>query len=366
MRRRAPQVALLSVALAASACSVDRPIGHADAGLGVLTDSTSTDSATANAMRRAFLAATPTRGARRPLDFSRASGNPTPLQLITSLPVIQPWALAMNTSGIALVSSLGLNNVTFIDVPSARILGTAPTGGLPTDIALTADGNTAYVANQDGTLTVLDVNTRQVLRTLTIPSTAVLCVAVSATTGAVYAGDGNGFVSRLDPISGAILAQSSVGSLPNGLVVNPAGSRVYVTNTHGGQFVELDATTLAPTRPTIFIGGVVQDIAISPAGDRAVVANETGFLSDVNLLTGGVVNIPTAGGAFGLVTSPAAFSLIGVTGPNLGYQVYQVSLGQLRPPFAQIRGGLRRGGYHPATRWIAVTNTWNSTVDLFR
>ncbi|MBL8982458.1 MAG: YncE family protein [Gemmatimonadetes bacterium] len=363
MRRLVPPLLLLPALLAA--CSIDRPVASDDARFDVHVDSSGADTATTTALRLAAFASLPNRGARRPLNYSRVSTNPTLLQFVTRVSVIDPWAIAVTAGGTAVVSNLTNATVTFINVPAAQVLGMAPTGDIPTDIALTSDGSTAFVASQDGTITVLDVNTRQVLRTLAVPATTFFSVAVSATNGALYAGTAFGDVYQLDPQTGAVLRQANIGSAVNGLAVNAAGSRVYATNMFGGTLVELDATTLTTTRPLLVIGGVTQDVVVSPAGDRAFVANEAGFITDVNLATGAMVNIPTAGGAFGLVTPPS-FALVGVIGPTLGYQVYQVTPPQLRRPFAQIPFSVRRGAFHASTRWIGITSPGTGTVDFFR
>jgi DNA-binding beta-propeller fold protein YncE len=74
-----------------------------------------------------------------------------------------PAALSAQLNGTVAVANKSGANVSFVDVASGRILGTAPTGNGPHELVVSQDGRTAVVTDYGGggaggrTLTVIDV-----------------------------------------------------------------------------------------------------------------------------------------------------------------------------------------------------------------
>src|SRR5437667_556982 len=106
----------------------------------------------------------------------------------------QPLALSGN-GGLLAVANPDNDSVTFFDTSGARPerIDEVPVGREPNGVALTPDGNEAYVANTlDGTVTVLKIT-------------------------------GNGRKVKVHKVL-------QVGTEPYGVAVTPNGRKVYVTN----------------------------------------------------------------------------------------------------------------------------------------
>lgn len=79
-------------------------------------------------------------------------------------------------SGTLVITNKTSSTATLIDVAAGRILSTLPTGQGPHEVVLTSDGGTAVITNYGGserkTLTVIDLPTRAVKRTIDLESSA--------------------------------------------------------------------------------------------------------------------------------------------------------------------------------------------------
>jgi DNA-binding beta-propeller fold protein YncE len=80
--------------------------------------------------------------------------------------------VAGQLTGTVVVANKGEATASFIDVATARIIGTAPTGPGPHELVVSSDGRTAVVTDYGGgssTLTVLDVATARRVGTIDLP-----------------------------------------------------------------------------------------------------------------------------------------------------------------------------------------------------
>jgi YVTN family beta-propeller protein len=132
---------------------------------------------------------------------------------------------------LLLVSVSKRNVVAIVDVKTRTVQESIAIGGVPNDIAISADSALAFIANAaDGTVTVLDIPGRRV---------------------------------KAPPIS--------VGGSPTGVALTPDGSLVLVTSlvTHTVSFVDVRSLAVVATLKT------AQDPTspgITPDGSRALVA----------------------------------------------------------------------------------------------
>ncbi len=83
-------------------------------------------------------------------------------------------------------------------------------------------------------------------------------------------------VSVINTETNAVVATIPVGSYPEGVAVNPAGTRVYVTNVESGTVSVIDAATNMVVA-TVPVGMKPFGVATNPAGTRVYVGN---FKSD--------------------------------------------------------------------------------------
>ncbi|MEQ1579749.1 MAG: hypothetical protein ABL964_04070 [Steroidobacteraceae bacterium] len=157
-----------------------------------------------------------------------------------------------------------------IDIATSRLVATLESGPDPETFALSPDGKTLYVSNED-----------------------------------------TGRLSAVDTASGKIRASAAVGIEPEGVAVRPDGKVVYVTCEGDSTVHALDATTLAtlatiPTKPR------PRAIAFSQDGKRGMSTDEVGVgLTVFDTTTHAVldtVSLASAGNPLvrpmGIVTAP--------------------------------------------------------------
>ncbi|GAA3490838.1 MULTISPECIES: YncE family protein [Streptomyces] len=149
----------------------------------------------------------------------------------------QPTGLALNKrTGTVYAADLGGDRLVEVS-PYAKEPRLIPTGDGPISVALSADGRTAYTADQAaGTLSVLNLREGKV--TKTVPTGAgALSVAADTRTGKVLvANRGAGNVTVVDPRKGAVVETLATGANPN-----------HVTATRGTAFV-VDKSAVGPER----------------------------------------------------------------------------------------------------------------------
>jgi YVTN family beta-propeller protein len=157
----------------------------------------------------------------------------------------------------------GDNTVTVIDVATARPVGSIATGGSsPFSVQVSPDNSQVYIGNNDNTLMVADTQTLQVIKTV------------------------------------------FVGFATNAFEVDRAGRMLYASSCISGTVSEIDIFTNNVVR-TFTLGGATQGLALNKRGTRLYVANEGGYLSDIDLRTGQVgQRIPIAGVGFGVGVTP--------------------------------------------------------------
>jgi YVTN family beta-propeller protein len=85
----------------------------------------------------------------------------------------------------------------------------------------------------------------------------------------------SGTVTVVDTATDAVVGTPiSVGNTPSSVVVNPTGTRVYVTNAGDSTVSVIDTTSNPPgTIATITVGPEPFAIAINPVGTRVYVSN---------------------------------------------------------------------------------------------
>ena len=148
--------------------------------------------------------------------------------------------------------------VSFVDVAARRSVAQVEVGLHPSDMALSPDGATLYVANANAdTVSVLDTGARRVLRTLVVKPDPALpfgsapnALALTADGRTLYvACGGNNAVAAFDVSEGGAVAPTSRGWIPAGwypgaLAVSAGGERLFVANVKGlGSRSQPDAAT---------------------------------------------------------------------------------------------------------------------------
>lgn len=183
-------------------------------------------------------------------------------------------------------------------------IDTIDVGGRPQAVVFTADGSAAYVANLNGTVTIIDTKSRTSAGAFEVggepsglalsPDGATLYVAQSA----------SGSVSAVDVATGNIDGDPiAVGERPESMVIDPAGAFLYVANVNS-QSVSAISTADGSVQ-NIAVGSSPYDLAISSDGAAVYVANfADGTVSIIDTTTNTPVGEPIAVGG-----NPSALAL---------------------------------------------------------
>lgn len=313
----------------------------------------------------AFLAAacSPDRpdGPLQPAAWLDASAEGGAFRTVTKVALNYPWGIDIRSDGLGLITS-GQTHLGILDVPNQRVVDSIQVGNCPTSVAFHPSGATAYVANQcDGTLGIVDVAARTQVATVPIGE-APFTIAVSPDGGHAYVGGNAGNVYSVNTTTRTVERSLALSGGINGLVRNATGTRLYATNL-GATLYEIDVATFAVIR-TVVIGGATQGLAFADAKEHLIIANETGFVTDVDLRTGLLKNTALASGGFGVAHLPGRHRTV-VTLPHSGMlAVYDESKHALGAPLP-LGGEPRRAAIHPGSATLVVSDA-TGTINFIR
>jgi len=225
----------------------------------------------------------------------------------------RPFDVAFASSGEALVTrshSAAIDVLRFnpLSVAHSIVVGSAPARVLPNK-KLNGGAQLAYVTTQFvEAVSVVDLQRRQRVGSIAVPGHPL---------GAVLSPDGHTLYvttnhDRLVAISTLQRTVLGVAQIPLGipqLAIHPSGQWILVPCWRAGVIVEVDASTLGITR-RFEVGGVVQDVVISPDGQNLYAANEAGWLDVIHLPSGRrTATIDFGAPALGLALSADALHL---------------------------------------------------------
>lgn len=276
-------------------------------------------------------------------------------KILGRVPVSSPWGVAVRDDGLAYVTQLFENRVGITSTRTRTIEGFVATGSLPTGVAFSPDGRTIYVGNQDATVSVIDVATRTLVATFDTEGTPLFAVQVSPRGDLLFAGGESETLYVLDTGTGEILKRVAVGYAPNAFAVSPDNRMLYVSSFVGGTVTELEMLTQT-VRRTFAVGGTPQGVAVNKRGTRLYVANEQGYLSDIDLRTGAIgPAMSLAGGGFGVGVTPDDTQAY-ITIPGAGVvQIFALQPKKLVATL-EVDGEPRRVAFSRAGRLGAITN----------
>ena len=176
----------------------------------------------------------------------------------------------------------------------------------------------AFVANQDGTVSVLNPRTHALEDTLRV-GTAPFGMAADPALGLVYVTDGaQGALFALDAFTRAVVARIPLPSylrfnaVPHYPAVNASNHLVYVPDFESNRLAVVDGTAIrnggADVFDTVAVGNMPTAVTVNPKTNRVYVANMgSGTVSVVNGNTGGILaEIPMAGAGSGTLMDVAA------------------------------------------------------------
>ncbi len=122
-------------------------------------------------------------------------------------------------------------SVHILDTASLSVVESVRVGRRPVQVALSPDGTLAYLTNEeDNRLSIVDVWTRTVLRSLTVPSPHGVAFDPVGSRVYVTSHSSPGTVRMIDVGTDTVLAIWDVGEKPEYLALDALATRLFVTN----------------------------------------------------------------------------------------------------------------------------------------
>jgi uncharacterized repeat protein (TIGR01451 family) len=226
------------------------------------------------------------------------------------------------------------DSLTAIDASTGSVSATIPVGDDPNAVAVSANGQRAYVANfGSGTVSVVDTTHNAVTDTISMPSTGTgdglvqpYELALSPDGSTLYVTDfGQGDLFVVDTSSNTVTATVPVGSSPD--AVYATATEVYVANYDDDTVSVVDAATDTVTR-TLPGGDAPTDLVYAASVGLLYVAdNGSGEVTVVDTTTGSVTTTVAAPRVFKLAASPDGSRVYAAT--STGIEVLQATDGSL-------------------------------------
>jgi YVTN family beta-propeller protein len=264
----------------------------------------------------------------------------------TSIPTGEfPESIAITPNGRrAFVVNFGGDSVTVIETATRTPVATVPLPSNGERVAVSPDGKTAYVTSESNEhVFEIDTETATEVGSITVgPDASALAFTpsgkqayvgvgpedvqvVETATGKLVGGPievggfaeaiaftpggetayvaAGGEVDVIDTALGKVVAEVPIGAEVSGLAVSPDGKRLYVASPSEETVTVIETATSKIVGTPIAIVGKPEEIAITPSGATAYVADGT-HVTPINLATGKTATQISAPGVFHLVVAP--------------------------------------------------------------
>jgi hyaluronoglucosaminidase len=199
-----------------------------------------------------------------------------------------PGEVVVSADGrTAYAANQGSNTVSVIDVVDGTVTATVAVGRVPAGLALTPDGRTLWVANYaDGTVQPVDTGTLTEGTPVPVGS-GPENMAITPDGRTLYVADiHDNTVSPVDLATRKAGTAIPVGPRPFNVVAAPDGKTVYVSNSGSSTVTPINTTT-NDTEPTLLVTGQAYGLALSPDGRTLWVSPSTGdSVTPVDTVTG--------------------------------------------------------------------------------
>src|SRR5260370_16032722 len=167
------------------------------------------------------------------------------------------------------VPNQGVRTILVIDIKTNALVASVPNpGGYPNQAAFTPDGKILYVASESldgsGSVSVFDPASNAISGLIAVGSQP-QAVAVTADGQFAYVTNrGDNSVSVIRTATQSVIATIPVGLFPWGISASPDGSRMYVAN-QGGNSLSVIRTASNTVVDTWTLDGGVRETAVNPA-----------------------------------------------------------------------------------------------------
>ncbi|MDH3571170.1 MAG: hypothetical protein OER89_13460, partial [Gemmatimonadota bacterium] len=190
-----------------------------------------------------------------------------------------PFYVLASQDGASVYATLNTNVLSVIDANLGTEVALVPVGDAPNGLALHPTESRLFVtAFFGGTITEVNTNTRQVVRTVT-PGGALQGIVVAPEGDVLYVADEAGDLKVVDLATGGV-TQVPGASGGFGLAMSPDGRQLYMGVPSAGVVRVIDRASRTVIG-TITTGGVPRRIAFDYFGNWAGIANESGWVTFV-------------------------------------------------------------------------------------
>jgi gliding motility-associated-like protein len=288
------------------------------------------------------------------------TGTPTGALTFAGTGNVYTWTNDTPSIGLAASGSGNIPSFTAINTGSAPVTAT---------ITVTPQHITyAYIGNQaDNTISVIDISTNTVVKTLSSINHAPTGFAVSNNGTRVFVTNGydEQGLSVIDPISNTQIqgiGSGKLASAPIGITVSPDGKIVYFADSglHGVYAFEPVNGTFIASYTT---GGNPISVTITADGSKIFVTNSSGGMWVINTTSGNITPINVAKNTYGSCISPDnKFLYVTVPGSN-NVLVYDIAADAV---VATIPVGTKPEGINisPDGKTLYVTNNGSGNVSV--
>ncbi|UCC72137.1 MAG: YncE family protein [Gemmatimonadota bacterium] len=213
-----------------------------------------------------------------------------------------PHEVAVTPDGqLAFVANYGSNSLTVVDVPGRAVLGMVDLGehSRPHGVVVSQDGASVWVTTEGSKhLVEVDVSSLSVTRAIRTDQEVTHMVALAEGKGKAYTANiGSGNVTAIDVRSGEVIGQIETGAGAEGIAVTLDEEYVLVTNRAAGTLSVIDVLT-DDVIHSMEIGGFPIRVEVTPDGRRALVSQaQARTLTEIEL-DGWTVTRTLAIGAF--------------------------------------------------------------------
>jgi YVTN family beta-propeller protein len=194
-------------------------------------------------------------------------------------PVVAPAAVASSsivyqkqaTGGRVWVVNPDNDSVSVLDAGTLALVAEVPVGSNPRTLALAPDGRKVWVTNRGGaSISVVDTSRLAVERTVPLPrASQPFGIVFSPADGSPWVVlEALGRVSRLDRVSGAVLASTAVGASPRHLSMPATGRQLLVSRFVSPLLPGEDTASPQPRTGSVDHGGEL--VVVDPATGTVV------------------------------------------------------------------------------------------------
>lgn len=187
-----------------------------------------------------------------------------------------PFYVLVSTNQTRLYVSNNSNNVAVVNVATGTVITTIPMPGAPNGMAQSANGKRLFVSVPGaGAVVEVITATNSVGRTFNIGGTP-QDLAVSSAADEIYVANEAGHLDVIDTKTGQVTTSVPLPGGGFGLAVSPDYAQIYVAQPAGFLTIVNRATKTIVN--TLTLGGTPRKVAFNTQGNRALVANEAGWV----------------------------------------------------------------------------------------